>query len=107
MVSSSASDTVKYIKIRPNKGGFRFYVLSTDCKSAQAGSRTRDYWLYFGLLIPYICKYIVLLYSKKDYMNKIAAVIANLRKGKNWSQTDLANKSGVSREMISKYERDI
>lgn len=33
--------------------------------------------------------------------------MANLRKGKNWSQTDLANESGVSREMISKYERGI
>ncbi len=40
-------------------------------------------------------------------MNKIAVVITNLRKEKNWSQTDLANQSGVSREMISKYERDI
>ena len=40
-------------------------------------------------------------------MNKIAAIIANLRKEKGWSQADLANKSGVSREMISKYERDI
>ncbi|MCK6618237.1 MAG: helix-turn-helix domain-containing protein [Cyclobacteriaceae bacterium] len=28
-----------------------------------------------------------------------------LRKEKDWSQTDLANESGVSREMIGKYER--
>jgi len=40
-------------------------------------------------------------------MNKIAVIITNLRKEKNWSQTDLANQSGVSREMISKYERGI
>ena len=40
-------------------------------------------------------------------MDKIAIVIANLRKEKNWSQTDLANQSSVSREMISKYERGI
>ena len=32
-------------------------------------------------------------------------IIALLRKEKNWSQTDLATKSGVSREMIGKYER--
>ena len=40
-------------------------------------------------------------------MNKIAVVIMNLRKERNWSQADLANQSGVSREMISKYERDM
>ena len=40
-------------------------------------------------------------------MDKIAVIIANLRKEKNWSQTDLANQSSVSREMISKYERGI
>jgi transcriptional regulator with XRE-family HTH domain len=40
-------------------------------------------------------------------MDKIAVIIANLRKEKNWSQTDLANQSGVSREMVSKYERGI
>ena len=33
-------------------------------------------------------------------------IIARLREDKNWSQTDLANKSGVSRVMIGKYERD-
>ena len=32
-------------------------------------------------------------------------VITTLRKDKDWSQTDLATKSGVSREMIGKYER--
>ena len=32
-------------------------------------------------------------------------IITELRKAKNWSQTDLANKSSVSREMIGKYER--
>lgn len=40
-------------------------------------------------------------------MDKIAVVMTNLRKEKSWSQTDLANKSSVSREMISKYERGI
>ena len=38
-------------------------------------------------------------------MDKISSIIVKLRKEKNWSQTDLANKSGVSREMIGKYER--
>jgi transcriptional regulator with XRE-family HTH domain len=32
-------------------------------------------------------------------------IITDLRKEKDWSQTDLANKSSVSREMIGKYER--
>jgi len=32
-------------------------------------------------------------------------IITDLRKEKEWSQTDLANNSGVSREMIGKYER--
>lgn len=32
-------------------------------------------------------------------------VITTLRKEKDWSQTDLATKSSVSREMIGKYER--
>lgn len=40
-------------------------------------------------------------------MNKTAIIITNLRKEKKWSQTDLANQSNVSREMISKYERGI
>ncbi len=40
-------------------------------------------------------------------MDKIALIIANLRKNKGWSQTDLSNNSGVSREMISKYERKL
>jgi transcriptional regulator with XRE-family HTH domain len=31
--------------------------------------------------------------------------ITDIRKEKDWSQTDLANESGVSREMIGKYER--
>jgi len=33
-------------------------------------------------------------------------IIAQLRKEKNWSQTELANESGISRVMIGKYERD-
>ena len=32
-------------------------------------------------------------------------IITELRKDKVWSQTDLAKESGVSREMIGKYER--
>jgi transcriptional regulator with XRE-family HTH domain len=32
-------------------------------------------------------------------------IITVLRKEKDWSQTELATKSGVSREMIGKYER--
>ena len=35
----------------------------------------------------------------------IGKIIADLRKEKSWSQTDLANKSKVSREMIGRYER--
>lgn len=34
-----------------------------------------------------------------------AKIIADLREHKGWSQSDLANKSGVSRVMIGKYER--
>jgi transcriptional regulator with XRE-family HTH domain len=37
--------------------------------------------------------------------SKTSKVIADLRKQKDWSQTDLATYSGVSREMIGKYER--
>ena len=32
-------------------------------------------------------------------------IISNLRSEKGWSQTELANKSEVSRVMIGKYER--
>lgn len=32
-------------------------------------------------------------------------IITVLRKERDWSQTELATKSGVSREMIGKYER--
>jgi transcriptional regulator with XRE-family HTH domain len=38
-------------------------------------------------------------------MKNIAKIIADLRKQKGWSQTELADKSGVSREIIGKYER--
>ncbi len=38
-------------------------------------------------------------------MNKISKIITELRKQKGWSQTDLANESNVSREIIGKYER--
>ena len=38
-------------------------------------------------------------------MKNIAKVIAGLRKEKGWSQTELATESGVSREIIGKYER--
>lgn len=32
-------------------------------------------------------------------------IIANLRKSNNWSQADLAAKTGVSQVMVGKYER--
>ncbi len=37
---------------------------------------------------------------------KTGKIIALLRDELNWSQTDLANKSAVSRVMIGKYERN-
>lgn len=37
---------------------------------------------------------------------KTGKIIVSLRNKENWSQTDLANKSGVSRVMIGKYERE-
>jgi transcriptional regulator with XRE-family HTH domain len=37
--------------------------------------------------------------------SKTSKIIADLRKAKDWSQTELATNSGVSREMIGKYER--
>ena len=38
-------------------------------------------------------------------MKNIAKIIADLRKEKGWSQSELATESGVSREIIGKYER--
>lgn len=38
-------------------------------------------------------------------MKNIAKIIADLRKQKGWSQTELTTESGVSREIIGKYER--
>src|SRR5690606_29198830 len=38
---------------------------------------------------------------------KIAIIIANLRKEKDWSQADLVKEINISREMVSKYERAI
>ena len=37
---------------------------------------------------------------------KTGKIIANLRANKGWSQTELADNSGVSRVMIGKYERE-
>ncbi len=37
--------------------------------------------------------------------SKTSKIISDLRKQKDWSQTELAANSGVSREMIGKYER--
>lgn len=37
-------------------------------------------------------------------MKNIAKIIADLRMQKGWSQTELATESGVSREIIGKYE---
>jgi len=54
----------------------------------------------------------VFLHKAMNYKTFIGSImntgkiITELRKTKDWSQTDLANKSGVSREMIGKYERD-
>lgn len=36
---------------------------------------------------------------------KTGKIITTLRKDKEWSQADLANKTGVSQVMIGKYER--
>ena len=36
--------------------------------------------------------------------SKTSKIIADLRKPKGWSQTELATNSSVSREMIGKYE---
>jgi transcriptional regulator with XRE-family HTH domain len=47
--------------------------------------------------------------NNKTFMGSImntGKIITELRKTKDWSQTDLAGKSGVSREMIGKYERN-
>jgi transcriptional regulator with XRE-family HTH domain len=38
--------------------------------------------------------------------SKTSKIIADLRKQRDWSQSELATNSGVSREMIGKYERD-
>ena len=37
---------------------------------------------------------------------KIGKIITELRKAKNWSQNDLAVKTGISQVMVGKYERD-
>lgn len=36
---------------------------------------------------------------------KTSKIIADLRKDRNWSQSDLANKTGISQVMVGKYER--
>ena len=38
-------------------------------------------------------------------MMKISKIIADLREQKEWNQSELADKSGVSRVMIGNYER--
>ena len=43
--------------------------------------------------------------QRRIYMKNIANIITNLRKDKNWSQTDLARESSISREILGKYER--
>ena len=40
-------------------------------------------------------------------MDRIANIITPLQKSKDWSQSDLTSKSGVSYEMINKYEREL
>jgi transcriptional regulator with XRE-family HTH domain len=37
--------------------------------------------------------------------SKTSKIMADLRKQKGWSQAEMADRSGVSREMIGKYER--
>jgi transcriptional regulator with XRE-family HTH domain len=37
---------------------------------------------------------------------KIGKIITGLRKSKNWSQSELAAKTGISQVMVGKYERD-
>lgn len=44
-------------------------------------------------------------YTFSDTMST-GKIIAELRKQKNWSQSDLAKESQISRVMIGKYERD-
>lgn len=36
---------------------------------------------------------------------KIGEIVSNLRKDRKWSQTDLAEKIGISQVMVGKYER--
>jgi transcriptional regulator with XRE-family HTH domain len=47
----------------------------------------------------------ILRHKSTFYAMDTGKIITDLRKQKDWSQTDLANKSGVSREMIGRYER--
>jgi transcriptional regulator with XRE-family HTH domain len=37
---------------------------------------------------------------------KTSKIITDLRKAKNWSQAELASKTGISQVMVGKYERD-
>ena len=59
--------------------------------------------------IPY--NYVFLLnnnnyyYYKCPVVMKTSKIIADLRKQKNWSQSDLAKKTGISQVMVGKYER--
>ena len=53
----------------------------------------------------------IFLYKSMNYKTFMSSImntgkiITELRKSKDWSRTDLAGKSGVSREKIGKYER--
>lgn len=55
---------------------------------------------------PLLLAHTTILGLKKHFLAmNISKRIVDIRKERDWSQTDLANKSGVSREMIGKYER--
>ena len=59
--------------------------------------------------IPYNYLFLLdrLIFIDKSILSEMdtGKIITNLREQNGWSQTDLADKSGVSRVMIGKYER--
>lgn len=61
---------------------------------------------FYGLYFPNFALYITLSGKIVSYMaSMVGKIIGELRDQKDWSQGELAAKSGVSREMIGKYER--
>jgi len=57
----------------------------------------------FYLLLP-ICYFCVDNFSDMSQKNKLGSRIIELRKAKNWSQSQLADKVGVSYAQIGRYE---